>query len=381
MNRKVLTTFLIGTGIVGGLFFSTNQIKAEAINNGIVTTNKVTRLYDKNGKIIGNRALSANSPWITNKRLDLPEIGSAYQVATNEFVKAGDVQLKSDASIANTGVIKINYAPNSGADLWRGYGNNKIATGQKLANGTSWKFSQKIIDTNGDAWYEIGANQWVYGGYVQVTNKDFSMSAAKNWDPNFAVVQTKTNSTVFSDSNYSSKATKQLSEGTLVEVTSTVQTGDIIWYEISDGGWLPAPAVNTIQTSRQAIDLRGKSKDQVIDDVIAVAKQQLGKPYVWNAKGPDSYDCSGLMQYVFRQATGQNIGSWTVPQESAGTTVSMNQIQRGDLLFWGPKGASYHVALYLGNNEYLNALRPGTNVKIDHISASFEPSFGVRIFQ
>ena len=381
MNKKLLTTVLIGTGIIGGLFFSTDQVKAETINNGVVTTNKVTRLYDKNGKIIGNRALSANSPWITNKRLDLPEIGSAYQVATNEFVKAGDVQLKSDAAIANTGVIKINYAPNSGADLWRGYGNNKIATGQKLANGTSWKFSQKIIDTNGDAWYEIGANQWVYGGYVQVTNKDFSMSAAKNWDPNFAVVQTKTNSTVFSDSNYSSKATKQLSEGTLVEVTSTVQTGDIIWYEISDGGWLPAPAVNTIQTNRQAIDLRGKSKDQVIDDVIAAAKQQLGKPYVWNAKGPDSYDCSGLMQYVFRQATGQNIGSWTVPQESAGTTVSMNQIQRGDLLFWGPKGASYHVALYLGNNEYLNALRPGTNVKIDHISASFEPSFGVRIFQ
>ena len=381
MNKKLLTTVLIGTGIIGGLFFSTAQVKAETINNGIVTTNKVTRLYDKNGKIIGNRALSANSPWITNKRLDLSEIGSAYQVATNEFVKAGDVQLKSDASIANTGVIKVNYAPNSGADLWHGYGNNKTAIGQKLANGTSWKFSKKIIDTNGDAWYEIGANQWVYGGYVQVTNKDFSMAAAKNWDPNFAVVQTKTNSTVFSDSNYSSKAIKQLSEGTLVEVTSTVQTGDIIWYEISDGGWLPAPAVNTIQTNRQAIDLRGKSKDQVIDDVIAAAKQQLGKPYVWNAKGPDSYDCSGLMQYVFRQATGQNIGSWTVPQESAGTTVSMNQIQRGDLLFWGPKGASYHVALYLGNNEYLNALRPGTNVKIDHISASFEPSFGVRIFQ
>lgn len=71
------------------------------------------------------------------------------------------------------------------------------------------------------------------------------------------------------------------------------------------------------------------------------------------------------MQYVFRQVTGQNIGAWTVPQETAGTKVSMNDIKRGDLIFWGNSGASYHVALYLGNNEYLNALRPGTNVKTD----------------
>ena len=87
------------------------------------------------------------------------------------------------------------------------------------------------------------------------------------------------------------------------------------------------------------------------------------------------------MQYVFRSATGQNIGSWTVPQETAGTKVAISDLQPGDLVFWGPQGASYHVALYLGNNQYLNALRPGTNVKIDTISSSFAPSFGVRIFQ
>lgn len=87
------------------------------------------------------------------------------------------------------------------------------------------------------------------------------------------------------------------------------------------------------------------------------------------------------MQYIFRSATGQNIGSWTVPQETAGTKVAISDLQPGDLVFWGPEGASYHVALYLGNDQYLNALRPGTNVKIDTISSSFEPSFGVRIFK
>lgn len=383
MKKKIFATLLISAGVLGGLSLSINQVKAEKISNGIVRTSKIARLYDKNGKLIVNRALGANTPWLTNSKVDLPNVGTTYKVATNEFVKAEDVTLEqgaSDIDVVNTGSVKINYAPNSGADLWQGYGANKTSTGQKLANGTEWNFSKKVVDTNGDSWYQIGKNQWVSGAFVQVTNKEFNMSAAKTWDPNFAVVQTKSNSTVFSDSSYNSSAVKQLPEGTLAEVDSTVQTGDTIWYEISDGGWLPSPAVNTIKTTRPAINLNGKTKSQAIEDTIAAAKQQLGKPYVWNAKGPDSYDCSGLMQYVFRQATGQNIGSWTVPQESAGTIVSVNDLQRGDLVFWGPVGASYHVGLYLGNNEYLNALRPGTNVKIDHISSSFEPSFGVRVF-
>lgn len=149
---------------------------------------------------------------------------------------------------------------------------------------------------------------------------------------------------------------------------------------MSNGGWLPSSNVTPITTTRSKVVLNGQTKDQAIEAVIAAAKQQLGKPYVWNGKGPDNFDCSGLMQYVFRQVTGQNIGAWTVPQETAGTKVSMNDIKRGDLIFWGNSGASYHVALYLGNNEYLNALRPGTNVKTDSISSSFAPSFGVRIF-
>ncbi|MGL5898172.1 MAG: C40 family peptidase, partial [Lactobacillaceae bacterium] len=118
----------------------------------------------------------------------------------------------------------------------------------------------------------------------------------------------------------------------------------------------------------------------VIDQLIITAKQQLGKPYVWDGKGPNSFDCSGLMQYIFKKVTGKNIGSWTVPQESSGVKVKLNQLQKGDLLFWGASGSSYHVALYLGNNTYIHALRPGTYIKIDQISNNFAPSFGVRIF-
>ncbi|WP_300561246.1 C40 family peptidase [Companilactobacillus sp.] len=391
MNKKLISSLLISAGVIGGIALSTNQAKADS-NEGTVTTVRQARLYNNKGDLVKNRSLAANTPWYTDGKTDLNNVGSAYRVSTNEYVKVDDVQFSAsgssssnissgDTSVKNSGTLEIAYAPTSGIDLYQGYGPNKSATGTKLVNGTQWKFTQKVIDANGDAWYEIGGNQWVSGQYTKVTNEDFSESSAKVWDPNFAALKVTGDTPVYYDSSWGTATSQTLAAGTIVEVDSTVQSGNVIWYEISNGGWLPSTTTSTIATTRSTVSLNGKSKDEMIADVIKVAKQQLGKPYVWNAKGPNSFDCSGLMQYVFGIATGQNIGSWTVPQETAGTKVALSDLQPGDLLFWGPEGASYHVALYLGNNQYLNALRPGTNVKIDSITSSFAPSFGVRIFQ
>lgn len=449
MKKKIFASLLISASIIGGLSLTTTVKADDVINNtkGVVTTLKMARLYDENGKVITNRALANNTPWVTDEEVEFDQLGKLYRVATNEFVKAGDVQLQhgqdesgvinvgthqaavysyqdgnykssgnalasyskwrynrvdnfngktwyqvsndswinsDDAStavtIGNTGIAEISYASSQGTDVYQGYGSNKVATGQKLTNGTQWKFSQKVIDTNGDSWYMIGNNQWISSGFTKITNESFDQNAAENWDPNYAVVKVNKDSGVYKDSSFSAGKTKDVGAGALLEVDSTVQDGNTIWYEVSNGGWVPSTNVSALTLNRDPISLNGKSKSQAIEEVISAAKQQLGKPYVWNGKGPDNFDCSGLMQYVFRQVTGQNIGAWTVPQETAGTRVSMNDIQRGDLIFWGTPGASYHVALYLGNNQYLNALRPGTNVKIDSILSSFRPSFGVRIF-
>lgn len=385
MKKKIITSLLISASFIGGIAFNTNQVKADS-NEGTVTTLRQARLYNSKGDLVKNRSLAANTAWYTDGKSSLNNVGTAYRVSTDEYVKTDDVQFSdnnssSDTVVKNSGTLEISYAPTNGIDLYQGYGPNKAATGTKLTNGTQWKFLQKVIDSNGDAWYQIGNDQWVSGQYTKVTNTSLDESAAKVWDPNFAALKITADSPVYSDNNYSSATSKWLYTGAIAEVDSTVQAGGEVWYEISNGGWVPSSTVSTISTTRPTVQLNGKSKDQVISDVINVAKDQLGKPYVWNAKGPDSYDCSGLMQYIFRSATGQNIGSWTVPQETAGTKVAISDLQPGDLVFWGPEGASYHVALYLGNDQYLNALRPGTNVKIDTISSSFEPSFGVRIFK
>nr|WP_245341914.1 C40 family peptidase [Enterococcus rivorum] len=112
--------------------------------------------------------------------------------------------------------------------------------------------------------------------------------------------------------------------------------------------------------------------------VLAEAAKHLGKPYVWGAKGPDSFDCSGFTSYVFRNAAGREIGGYTVPQESAGARISVAQAQPGDLYFWGSPGGTYHVAIATGGGGYIHAPAPGQNVSYGSVQY-FTPSFAVRM--
>lgn len=115
--------------------------------------------------------------------------------------------------------------------------------------------------------------------------------------------------------------------------------------------------------------------------MITLAKTEIGKPYVWGGKGPNSFDCSGLMYYVFLHAAGVNIGGYTGVQQNAGTRVSLSALKPGDILFWSSNGSVYHDALYIGNNQYIAAPEPGENVKVATISSYFYPSFGVRVLK
>ena len=111
--------------------------------------------------------------------------------------------------------------------------------------------------------------------------------------------------------------------------------------------------------------------------VAAYAKRFSGVPYVYGGKTPSGFDCSGFTSYVYAHF-GKNIGGWTVPQESAGTQISVSQAQPGDLLFWGARGNTYHVAIYLGGGQYIAAPEPGQSVKIGNI-CYFQPSFAVHV--
>ncbi|MFD9541368.1 C40 family peptidase [Streptomyces sp. NPDC060022] len=93
------------------------------------------------------------------------------------------------------------------------------------------------------------------------------------------------------------------------------------------------------------------------------ALAQRGKPYVWGAVGPSSFDCSGLMQYAYRRA-GIELPRTTWGQITAGRRVSVSEARPGDLVFY--RGAA-HVGMYMGGGQVVHAPRPGRNVRVESV--------------
>ncbi|MEU5596495.1 NlpC/P60 family protein [Streptomyces sp. NPDC020298] len=97
---------------------------------------------------------------------------------------------------------------------------------------------------------------------------------------------------------------------------------------------------------------------------IAFARAQIGKPYVWGATGPGSYDCSGLTQAAWK-AAGVSLPRTTYDQVNAGTTVSLANAQPGDLVFFYDDVS--HVGVYIGNGMMIHAPKPGAYVREESI--------------
>jgi cell wall-associated NlpC family hydrolase len=98
--------------------------------------------------------------------------------------------------------------------------------------------------------------------------------------------------------------------------------------------------------------------------VVQIAEQYLGYPYVWAAAGPDAFDCSGLVTYVFAQV-GISLPHFAAAQWNYGTYVSIDQLQAGDLVFFANLD---HVGIYIGNGYYIEAPHPGGVVQITSLA-------------
>ncbi|MEU0200500.1 MULTISPECIES: NlpC/P60 family protein [unclassified Streptomyces] len=107
------------------------------------------------------------------------------------------------------------------------------------------------------------------------------------------------------------------------------------------------------------------------EKALAFARAQIGKPYVWGAVGPGSYDCSGLTQAAWK-AAGVTLPRTTYDQVNAGTTVPLSQAQPGDLVFF--YGDVTHVGMYIGNGMMIHAPKPGTYVREESIYYDGESS-------
>ncbi|MFJ3162953.1 C40 family peptidase [Streptomyces kanasensis] len=111
--------------------------------------------------------------------------------------------------------------------------------------------------------------------------------------------------------------------------------------------------------------------------IVDFARAQIGDAYVMGATGPNAWDCSGLVQAAYRQA-GIDLPRVSGAQSSMGTSVSLSDLQPGDILYWGSRSGSYHVAIYVGGGNFVGAQNPGTGV-VERSLDYDAPSGAVRI--
>ena len=216
---------------------------------------------------------------------------------------------------AATTKVKINYVPGYGINIWDNY-NGGHFTGQRAQHGTTWDVLDQKTDKKGRVWYQVGQNQWIMA-------------------------------------QYTTPAGNTVTKKTTTQATATAAK--------------PKKAKKSVQATGDA------------SAIVTLAEAQLGKNYVWGGTGANGFDCSGLTSYVYSKAAGVNLGRTTYDQVKQGSTVSMNNLQPGDLLFWGSASAPYHVGIYVGNNQYIHAATPGQGVIKQSLSSYFYPSAAKRI--
>jgi cell wall-associated NlpC family hydrolase len=128
---------------------------------------------------------------------------------------------------------------------------------------------------------------------------------------------------------------------------------------------------------RTTLDAGSEAASGNVAELVAFLRAQVGKAYVSGGTGPSSYDCSGLVQSAFRQI-GVDLPRTSQEQSTAGTSVPVDSARPGDLVFWGGTGSAYHVAVYIGGGQYIDAANPGKGVVVQNVS-DWPPESAARV--
>lgn len=144
--------------------------------------------------------------------------------------------------------------------------------------------------------------------------------------------------------------------GTVLSVEESVNG----WYKVTYNGKTGYVSASYVVSATQASAAAAVSYDSSFgSSVVALAKQYIGCPYAYGASGPRSFDCSGFTSFIYKQM-GVSIPRGASGQYKAGTPVSRDNLQPGDLVFIADPAytAGYpvsHVGIYVGNGQFIHA--------------------------
>lgn len=250
--------------------------------------------------------------------------------------------------------VKINYLPGKSLNIWTNYENGKFM-GYRAKDGSVWNVAETAVDSKGGLWYKVGTREWIEARYTVDVNEEPVKKTATT---------TKKKSPVANLANKVKQATQKKKD---TKADKVEKAKKIVNETVKK---------TTQKTDNKTSSVQASSKAAA---VVSLAKQQVGKPYVWGAAGPDKFDCSGLVQYVYQNAAGINLPRTTYDQVKVGQTVPLDQLQAGDLVFWGSETAPYHVAIYIGNNQYVNSATPDQGTILQNVSSYYYPTIAKRV--
>ena len=346
INKKYITAGMLATALVVPL----SDVKDSHASEIRITT---ARVHFRTGAGTNYSSMGVLDTGV--KVTYISESGNWTKVQYNS--KTGYIcsdYLKKESSTSTT--TKTMYVTASaGLNLRKGP-STSYAVIKTLSKGT-----EVTVISSSDGWSKVnagGVSGYVSSSYLSSTKPSTGSSSSDESTSN-------STSTMYT----TDRLNLRKGAGTSYSVITTLDKGIAVTVHSSSNGWSKV-SVNGMtgyvsssylsstkpSTGSSSTDSSTSSK---VDKVLNFASQQLGKPYVWGAQGPNSFDCSGLTYYVYKNAAGITLPRTSVEQSKYGTTVSKSNLKAGDLIFFdtsGPNdGGVSHVGIYVGNGQMIHA--------------------------
>lgn len=285
-----------------------------------------------------------NAPLTAAQMAGLPKLKGVDAVET---VDTGTVDL------AGAPVVAFGVDP----DTFRAYTPAASATSDKL-----WQYlaGGSLVSS-----YEMASDRKLQLGQPETITGSFS-APVRGWMGAFASIGLP-GVDMLVDSRYSPDLHLTPASGLVVSAPGL--SGPQLQKELVAA--LPGAAVELLHPDQVPQTIAGNTvSGSIRQKIISAAMSRQGLPYVWGATGPDSFDCSGLVQWAYRQA-GVLMPRVAAEQFLTGDHIPLADARPGDLLFWtyDPNDPGYvdHVAIYLGNGLMIVAAHTGTNVQVTSV--------------
>ena len=155
---------------------------------------------------------------------------------------------------------------------------------------------------------------------------------------------------------------------TAVTVTGKCSNG---WYRVQYKGHTAYIKGKYLSTESGGQSVGGGSSGSAAADIANFAMSFVGYSYVWGGTSPSTgFDCSGLMYYVLTQY-GYSMKRVANDQMTQGTAISRDNLQVGDLVFFGYGSYANHVGMYIGNGNFVHASTPSTGVRVNSLNETY----------